>query len=73
VLAYGVCIATAPANFEPHIFAIAPAQVYQRLQKCLEACLRVRTKPTREHTDAPHPLGLLRVQRTATPPRRRAA
>jgi hypothetical protein len=37
--------------------------VYQCLQKSVEACLRVRTKPTREHANVPHGLGLLRARR----------
>ena len=60
VPAYGVGIATAPANFEPHVLAVGPAQLCQRLQECLEACLRVRTKPAREHADLSHGLWLLR-------------
>ena len=53
-------IGTAPANFEPHVLAVGPAQLCQRLQECLEACLRVRTKPAREHADSSHGLWLLR-------------
>src|SRR5215831_2872449 len=61
------------AMINPHIVAVGPAQLLQPLLECREAYLVVLIVHgrTREHADAPHPLGLLRACRER--PRRRAA
>src|SRR5262245_1329865 len=62
------------AMINPHIVAVGPAQLLQPLLECREAYLLVLIVHSRgrEHADASHPLGLLRLRRER-PRCRRAA
>jgi len=64
----GVC---APAIVDPHIAAFVSSQLLQRLAEHGIAGLsfRIVRGERAEHTDAPHPLALLRARRER--PRRR--
>ena len=54
----------APADIDPHVAAVGPAQLLQALQERRDAgCVPDRPRPCHEHADAPHPLGLLRARR----------
>jgi hypothetical protein len=57
-------IILSPTNFGPHIAAIIPAQVLERLLECPDAVLTFSTIcfPKHEHADQPHPLDLLRMR-----------
>ena len=61
-----------PAVVDPHVAAVGPAQLLQRLQERRDAGLafRIVRGHVHEHADAPHALGLLRPRRER--PRRRA-
>ena len=63
-----------PPRVEAHIAADIPAQERQRLHECSEADLKFRIVrgSRKQHTDAPHPLALLRPRRER-PRCRRAA
>ena len=63
-------IAGAPANIDPHVAAIGPAQFLQALQECCEARLSflIVRGHAHEHADAPHALALLRACRQRTMP-----
>jgi hypothetical protein len=52
-----------PADVDPHVAAIAPAQLLQGLLERREAGLAewIVCGPVHEHADTPHPLGLLCV------------
>jgi hypothetical protein len=73
VSAIAVGIAGTPANIDPHVAAIGPAQFLQALQERREArlCLLIIRGQAHEHTDPPHSLALLRPRRAR--PRGRAA
>jgi hypothetical protein len=62
--AIAVGIAVTPANIDPHVVAIDPAQFLQALQERREArlCFLIIRSQAHEHADAPHALGLLRVR-----------
>ena len=64
----------APADVDPYVATVGPAQLLQPLQKRCEADLALRIVRGRihEHADAPHPLALLRARRER-PCGRRAA
>ena len=75
---YGVWSASPPrpARVDPHVNPEGPAKFLQPLQERSEAslCFGIVRGQVREHTDAPHSLGLLRPRRERpTPPHRRAA
>src|SRR5262245_57415091 len=69
--AIAVGIAGTPANIDPHVAAIGPAQFLQALQERRDArlCLLIVRGQAHEYADAPHPLALLRPRHS--PPRRR--
>src|SRR5262245_65574297 len=69
-----VGIAQGPADVDPHVAAVGPAQLLQPLQERCVAGLpfRIVLDQVREHADAPHPVGLLRPRRER-PRGRRAA
>ena len=74
VFTHAVGIASAPAIIDPNIAAVDPAQLLQA-----SANAAIRTRPSgssavngSQHTNAPHPLGLLRA-RGERPRSRRAA
>ena len=74
VFANAVGIARAPANVDPHVAAVGPAQLLQPLHERRDAGLMIPDRPRaagHEHADAPHPLALLRA-RGKRPRRRRA-
>src|SRR5262249_1506928 len=74
VSAKAIEIARAPAVLDPHVTADTPAQFGQSLRESrnvFESC-RIALDRAHKHTDAPHPLTLLRVSRKR-PRRRRAA
>ena len=54
-----------PADVDPHISTVSPAQLLHALLECREASLTlwVVGGPVHEYTDAPHPLRLLRARR----------
>src|SRR5262245_40251221 len=54
MLANCIEIATALTNFEPHILALHPAQLRQRLQEHCDPCLRVRTTSACKHPNTAH-------------------
>ena len=58
VLANAVDIVLAPADVDPHIAAVAPAQLLQGLPERRDAGLTfcIVRGPVHEHTDAAHPL-----------------
>jgi ELWxxDGT repeat protein len=67
-------IACRPAGIDPHVAAVDPAQLLQRLQECRVAGLPLRIvdgAAAAEHADASHPLRLLRARHHRS--RRRAA
>ena len=59
-----VCIASSPADIDPHIFAFGPAKFLQALPEGRNASLSYRIIRTRahEHTEPPHAFGLLRAR-----------
>ena len=59
-----VCIASSPADIDPHIFAFGPAKFLQALPEGRDASLSYRIIRTRahEHTEPPHAFGLLRAR-----------
>src|SRR5262249_59334659 len=61
VSAGAVGIAQGPADVDPHVAAVGPAQLLQPLQERCVAGLpfRIVLDQVREHADAPHPVGLL--------------
>src|SRR5215472_4455095 len=71
MLANDIEIAAALTNFEPHILALHPAQLRERLQEYCDPCLRVRTKSACKHPNAPHDLWPLSLRDNR--PRRRSA
>src|SRR5262245_8777271 len=72
MLANGIEIAAALTNFEPHVLALHPAQLRQRLQEYRDPCLRVGTKSACKHPNTPQDLWPLSL-RDNRPPSRRAA
>jgi hypothetical protein len=68
-------LAPRPPNFDPHIAALGPAQLLQRLLKRYEVVLltRIVRVQVEEHSDAAHALGLLRLRRVRPSGCRRAA
>src|SRR5262245_15102119 len=59
-------IARRPAIVNPHVSAVGPTQLLQRLQEGCDVALRARVVPVAaalKHCDAPHPLALLRPRR----------
>jgi hypothetical protein len=64
-LAYQLDITSAPADLDPHILAVRPAQLLQLFQKCGVAQLRIRSvsADADKHADTPHPRGVLRAGR----------
>ena len=74
VSANAISIARAPAVFDPHVAADAPAQLLQPLRERGDAdgSFRIVGSHAHQHADAPHPLALLRPRRER-PRRRRAA
>ena len=69
-----VGIACGPADVDPHVAAVGPAQLLQSLQERCNTGLALRVVRCLAHkyANAPHPLGLLRPRRER-PRRRRAA
>src|SRR6516225_2160550 len=65
VSAIALDIVLAPAGVDPHIAALVPAQLLQRLQerRDLRLTFRIGGGHVHEHTYAPHALGLLRACR----------
>ena len=63
VLAGQCCIAVGPADIDPHVAAVGPAQLCQTLPKCRHAVLHVYTIGAAQHADASHALALLRARR----------
>ena len=64
VFASLIGVANRPAIVNPHVSAVSPTQLLQRLQECRGPELRARIVPVAaalKHCDAPHPLGLLRA------------
>src|SRR6516164_11304543 len=74
VSANALGVARAPADVDANVATVGPAQLRQRLCERQDAPLRYRIvhRETHEHTDPPHPLGLLRPRRER-PRGRRAA
>src|SRR5262245_18437011 len=72
MLANGIEIAAALTNFEPHVLALHPAQLRQRLQEYRDPCLRVGTKSACKHPNRTQDLWPLSL-RDNRPPSRRAA
>src|SRR5262245_54443004 len=68
-----VFISCAPANVDPYVSIVGPTQLLQALLECCEAWLGLGIVriDRHEHTDALHPLGLLRAP-CWRPDRRRA-
>src|SRR5262245_34407748 len=58
-------VARAPAKVDRHVASDGPAQLLQALQKnsVTSLGLRIVREQVHEHTDAPHPAGLLRPRR----------
>jgi hypothetical protein len=55
---------SAPAGVDPDIAAVAPSQLLQGLleRRQLDLAAWIVRGPVHEHTEPPHPLGLLRVR-----------
>src|SRR2546425_7156698 len=58
-------IVRGPAFVDPQVPAFGPAQLTKFLSECCDARLhfRITLCPRHQHTDAPHPLALLRAHR----------
>src|SRR6516164_5934500 len=54
-----------PTSIDPQIAAVHPAQFLQLLDErsALRLSFRIALRPAHQHSDAPHPLGLLRAHR----------
>src|SRR5262249_31599278 len=65
VFTRGIGIPATPAVVDPDVLADRPPQLLQTLRKRREAGLRlwIVGLPGHQHTDAPHPFGLLRARR----------
>src|SRR6202043_1896720 len=61
---YPIDVTAAPTKVHPHVAAIGPTQVRKRLRERRDAKLhrRIVFVERHEHTDAPHPLRLLRLR-----------
>jgi hypothetical protein len=58
-----VGISLAPANIDPHVATVDPAQFPQGLPEYRDAFFRFRlVRGTHEHADAPYLVGLLRTR-----------
>jgi hypothetical protein len=65
VSAIAIDIVLAPAGVDPDIAAVAPSQLLQALleRRQLDLAAWIVRGPVHEHTEPPHPLGLLRARR----------
>jgi hypothetical protein len=65
IFAKAINIARGPAGIDPHVAAIAPAQLLQPLHECDESALpfRIVRGQIHQHSNPPHPLALLRARR----------
>jgi hypothetical protein len=61
VLAQGIGIGRCPANVNPHVAAVDPTQLLQRLKECPSTglILGIVRGAGHKQADGPHPVGLL--------------